>query len=326
MRSTTPANDPFLPHKGLVGGHIVQSPVGQWSPIRIALVACGLYSVNLILFSFVIPHDSIVDVRWAVVIASLACAAFSGYPEPSPFQRRLYDWTPLMCFLVATLMGLYAGQMIFEYTMKPYYTLTMNRTYTSVSPSASSGAHADAGIVHFTPGTRVDRTKAIRYIDIPSKIPMCAAPIIDDSTTEMSFWAVGVYCCDNTGEFWCGDVLDPTVLSATKWSPPVSTHHASLDFSKACAKAAAVHGFTLGDSQLFLEWSKDPEAFKSSMLHNGLSIYFIFQLLAVFSFIVSFKVKPPKRGNMPDPAKTGAPRNPFGRRSAPNISSSATLI
>lgn len=322
--SQTLRNDPFLPHKEPVGGSTAQSPVkvGQWSPIRIALLACALYTINLVVFTFVIPSNGLIDVRWAVVIASLACAAFYGYPEPSPFQRRLYDWTPLMCFLGTTLIGLYAGQMIFEYAMEPYYTLTMNRTYTSVAPSGPSGAHADASIIHFTPGSRVDRTKAIQYTDIPSKIPMCAAPIVDDSATEMSFWAVGVYCCDSTGDFWCGDVLDPTVLSGTKWSPPVSTRHAPLDFSKACAKAAAVHGFTLGEPQLFLEWSKDPEAVKSSKLRMGLASYFIFQLLAVFSFLIAYKVKPPKHKNTPDPAKTGAPRDPFGRRST----ASATII
>jgi len=322
--SQTLRNDPFLPHKDPVGGTTAQAPVkvGIWSPIRIALLACALYTANLVVFAFVIPTNGLLDVRWTVVIFSLACAAFYGYPEPSPFQRRLYDWTPLMCFLGTTLIGLTAGQMIFDYAMKPYYMLTMNQTYTSVAPSGPSGARADASIIHFMPGTRVDRTKAIQYVDIPSKIPMCAAPIVDDSATEMSFWAVGVNCCDNTGDFWCGDVGDPTVLSATKWNPPVSSHHAPLDFSKACAKAAAVHGFTLGEPQLLLEWSKDPQAVTSAKLHSGLTSYIIFQLLAVFSFLIAYKVKPPKHKNMLDPTKTMVGRDPFGRHST----ASATII
>jgi len=133
MPPTVLQNDPFMTHHGPVGGQttisIENNKVAVWSPWYVAWVATGLYSINLIIFTFVIPTTGVFDARWTLVIISLSIATAMGYPEPSPFQRRLYDWTPLISMLVATITGLFLGHLIYQYLLEPHYILKYNRSY-----------------------------------------------------------------------------------------------------------------------------------------------------------------------------------------------------
>eukprot|EP00397_Hematodinium_sp_SG-2012_P051669 GEMP01060681.1.p1 GENE.GEMP01060681.1~~GEMP01060681.1.p1 ORF type:complete len:319 (+),score=61.27 GEMP01060681.1:159-1115(+) len=304
MRSTR--NDPFLTH---TGGK-APAPQAPWSPPRVAWLACLLYFANLTIFSFLLQPEGVIDTRWAVVIATLVMSVYFGYPAPSPFRRKVYDWTPLMCYLGACVLGLYFGHTNYDSSLKPYYTLLMNREYTTVVASEPAGAHLDAGIIYFVPGSRLDVTQGTAYTDAHSRFTLCAAPVIDDTTTSMSFWAVGIGCCSSE-QFWCDDAADPSVRSAARWTPPFMTRHIDLDFRPVAAKAAAMHGFTLGDEQLFLQWVKDPTALKYGMLRDGIVGYFLFLCIALVLFFIAFKIKPPKYASIVDPARSMI-RDPFG--------------
>jgi len=308
-----PANDPFLTHTGLPPSR--EGPIGQWSPVHVAWLSCGLYAGNLAVFSFLIPPAGAVDTRWAIVVASLVFSAYWGYPAPSPFQRKLYDWIPLMCYLSASLLGLFLGHQNYDYLMGQYYALSIGREYTDVLPAEPAGGHLDAGIISFAPGSRLDWTQSSPYRDPISGLTLCAAPIIDDTTEEVSFFAVGIDCCDRAG-FWCDDARDLSAQSAAKWTPGMSTMHAEIDFTPACAKSAAIHGLTLGTPQLFLRWLKDPTAFRSAKFDEGLLGFFLYLLLAVLAFLVAFKIKPPRRNTGSDAARTSM-RDPFATRGPP---------
>jgi len=186
-----------------------------------------------------------------------------------------------------------------------------------MKPSSPAGAHLDAGIIHFVPGTRVDITKSARYVDVLSGTSLCAAPVVDEETIELSWWAVGVNCCDKE-KFWCGDVLSEKVISATRWLDGGPTiHHVPVDFHPAVAKAAAVHGLALGSPQMFVEWTEFPESVRAAKLNIGLTLYLIFQALVITFFAIAYLVKPPPHGiHAPDARSTVRNRDAFGRRTS----------
>lgn len=305
---TSTQNDPFLTHTGR------KPPVdqGPWSPLYLASRASILYVTNLTIFSFILEHEGEVDPRWTSIVLTFALSVFFGFPPPSPFQRKMYDWAPLACYLGASVLGLACGQVTHDTLMRPYYTLLMNREYMSVSPSEPAGAHADAGIVSFAPGTRLDATQFSAYTEQSTQMTLCAAPILDDATTSVSFWAVGVECCDGE-KFWCGDALDRTTLSGALWTKPFLGRTSTVEFRAVAAKAAATHGIEMAQDSLFLRWVKDPNSLRSGMLRDGIIVYCVFLCAIGVLCVIAYSVKPPKYAGHGDATLTRG-RDPFGTR------------
>jgi len=129
-----------------------------------------------------------------------------------------------------------------------------------VSPKATRPrAVADAGVLHFTAGSRV-----AREISMPYKMgdtTFCIAPILQDGEGG-AFYAVGKDCCTEEA-FECGDKEADVAGPAGVIVQSEVNQFAQARQLLEVAKGTMYHDDTRGvqtDAPMYVWWSKDPEA------------------------------------------------------------------
>jgi len=99
--------------------------------------------------------------------------------------------------LFAWVSGLVTGQINYVTNALRYYEYAYLHLYPSIDPQADSGQEVlDAGRLVFTPGSRVDRSRAVSFKNVDT---YCVAPVVssDEHLGAYDFWATGVNCCGN---------------------------------------------------------------------------------------------------------------------------------
>jgi hypothetical protein len=240
-----------------------------------------------------------------VIIATLADA-----------KKKWVKYLGLLCFLAA-IFGFASGWYNHYKNMVYYYTYNSLRKYTNVAGSEPPAEFGDAGMVLFTGDTHIDTTRAVGYKNAADGGNMyCVAPIMDShqgGADPITFWAVGVNCCEPRAHFVCDDAGDGGAKSGLllldkeflvpedmEWAIE-GMGEARSAFEEPMRLEQAAFGTVAAKQTTLVRWAKDPNKFKDEYKHKGMKVilygvatYAVISLaLALF---VSWTLKPKRVG------------------------------
>lgn len=173
---------------------------------------------------------------------------------------------------MAAFVALCVGLLIHYKWMLLYHKYSNMTKYTNVAPLQPALQFEDAGQLHFTAGTTVDRTRAVGYRHIRSSQTLCVAPVVSGqmaATDPIVFFAVGTNCCGWRASFHCDDVgsgaarggilmLTPDQLTSPSMEWAVDENFNFKAFEDAVDLQKSVFGVTPAKHHRFLRWVKDP--------------------------------------------------------------------
>eukprot|EP00747_Dinoflagellata_sp_TGD_P164225 gnl/TRDRNA2_/TRDRNA2_183856_c0_seq1.p1 gnl/TRDRNA2_/TRDRNA2_183856_c0~~gnl/TRDRNA2_/TRDRNA2_183856_c0_seq1.p1 ORF type:complete len:503 (+),score=67.53 gnl/TRDRNA2_/TRDRNA2_183856_c0_seq1:222-1730(+) len=192
-----------------------------------------------------------------------------------------WGWWPLFMFVTTAIVALCAGLIgayAWRYSFEPWIALDALQRYYGVNPAQISGDRLqDAGIVHWSPGTAVDRAHGGCFTQVGTTY--CIAPIIQGgqvldalgdapATGSYDFFAVGIDCCTCPNQdFRCGGWNNPTARAGLR----------SVDYRSRPMYRLAVDDWTAAYTKksshpMFFEWVKDPEKEFNVLLSRTMSL------------------------------------------------------
>lgn len=263
----SPLNNPVKP-----------SSLSAVSPVDVivtVLLPWLLFSLIVCLFTF--AYEDFAPLVWALVMASLLLSALfvaMGTTMKKPMQVVLG-----LLIVISVSMAIPVGLYIESGYMLDFWRIDNGASYRQVSTADASSAHADATLLEFTPGTRVDTDKSIGYMKRGTVY--CVAPVVNakaSNATGPQYWATGTDCCAQSGGFACGDVKDPAALSG------VVVRDDKDNLASAVRMAISTHGLEQPTGRtVFVEW-------RGSGLHYKEGLWSTASLLVVVSCTVQFGI------------------------------------
>mmetsp|Transcript_60346 Transcript_60346/g.127830 ORF Transcript_60346/g.127830 Transcript_60346/m.127830 type:complete len:290 (+) Transcript_60346:133-1002(+) len=236
--------------------------------VVLALLPCIIFSLVAGLFGF--AFQDYAQLVWALVGAcSLLSLLFISMGSASGKAAQVALGILLMS---AIGLGVPVGLFVERRYMRQFWEMDSGATYREVDPASPSASHADASVVHFQRGTFVDTTHSVGYME-NGKI-FCVAPIVKAGTIS-TYWAVGKNCCQQRGDFKCGDAhLEDGV--------GVVVHEGLSQYQSAARMATATYSSKLGQSDtdshgnaasgLFVQWISDASTLKSSLWDRAMFV------------------------------------------------------
>lgn len=228
-----------------------------------------LLSCLMLLFTFAYHYYHFLVICCILVcfLIGLLCLVLAPANKKGP----MYYYLGGLCML-ATALGVILGWFNYSHFMYQYFHFNEARTYTDVIPTEKAAAHSDAAVLVFTNGARVDTTKGLGF---KAGHVYCVAPILDETqASRAEFWAVGVDCCSERGDFNCDDAWDPqaksgvVVLDDAMWLP------SNFDYFQRAVKAAeADYNIVSSEKSLYIRWVTDPLKVEEEVHLHGL--YFL---------------------------------------------------
>lgn len=211
------------------------------------------------------------------------------------FQRKRWQKWLGVFFILAVTGGVMAGFTLYYRHMVYFFHYRDAPKYTNVAAMQPAIMFEDAGMVKFKQGTVVDRTRSLGYQSATAGVTLCLAPVVDNSmegNAEVSFFAVGINCCDWRARFWCDDAesadgdggallhfdADQIVSPLTAWmlESPVTREN----FKPVFDLAKATFGLHIAQSTRLLRWTKDPVKLKDSYWYHCLLELAVLTLVA----------------------------------------------
>jgi len=176
--------------------------------------------------------------------------------------------------LIGTLLGLFFYD---QYAIFPKFYRN-SAIYANVVPTQPSAAVADAGKIVFTHDSTVDTNHSVGFITEQGST-YCAAPIRDNNPmTRVEFWAVGIDCCGELGDFTCDSAGNPDAHAGIVVFDNngffTSSRHDYYD--KARLKAEAQWSLLSRPSPLYVRWVAQTEL---TMLENYYTVQLIVALV-----------------------------------------------
>lgn len=249
-----------------------------------------------VLFSWVVLIWLIVKHSWeslvlffvaTQIILSLACTGV-GYLGKGQFGYPVFGLGVLCLFatVAAMLVGIYGWN---NYT-EQYWWTTTGPSYNGLMPTDIAQAYSDAAVLRFTTdnstvdGVAVDHMRSAGYRDGGI---FCVAPILNAAATQASltrvqYWAIGIDCCDNVGNFYCDDSRMHTasyaVVMLNGGMPCVGCN--ADKFRAAVEKAENLFGFVTASGALHVRWMSDANTFSSSLYWKTFSVILISVVVA----------------------------------------------
>jgi hypothetical protein len=177
--------------------------------------------------------------------------------------------------ILANIMGVGAGDYIFETYTVPFYDMTSLNNYPDINPSSQKGdAFLDAGFLYFSDGTELEFNMPgqYRHGDL-----YCVVPIINreqnggvPETGSYDFWAVGKNCCgDPVGVFRCGrDYANKLARSGLR-EIDLKDHDQYLH---AVEQATVTYGIK-SDYPVLVQWVQNPLDVVLQFMIDGLEVY-----------------------------------------------------
>lgn len=254
-----------------------------------------------LVFNMHLNHPYIV---WAPFVVALAIS-LEVLQKPQRVGEFLHNnrdasWRRLSgtLSLFATVTAGITGEVLWRHYMQPFYALMAMMTYDGIDPRQATGTRfMDAGIVHFTPDTRLYPSMGMSFT---SWNTYCVAPLLPlsntTSTGSYDFWAVGLDCCSpGDTAFRCGEWQNHNVHGGLRH---VGEEEAAY-YRLAVQQAEAAYGIT-ASSPLFFYWLQDPQREHERLFSKGFRAWilcnvahFFVNTLAIISHAVSWSVESP---------------------------------
>lgn len=136
--------------------------------------------------------------------------------------------------------------------LERYWQLERGSAYRDVDPAADPRKTADAGVITFAAGAFVDDGRTLGYVadgGIFCVAPVAAPPYYSGT---VSYWAVGLDCCQPRSGFDCGSSRELGAVSALP-------EPASEQYGEAIAAAAAVYGLRSAAGAQLVSFVDDPQ-------------------------------------------------------------------
>lgn len=214
------------------------------------LVPFGCYFLLTLLYSYGFLAVPSLCIIFSVLIgtAGVFLVTFRG-THPSFLSLGV-----LICLamIAGTVFGLYVFDSYAVFPM--FYSNT--RLYANVVPSQPSAAVSDAGKLVFNVESRVDVQHSVSYIT-ESGYTYCVAPVRDGSGSKrVEFWATGVGCCGDAGDFYCDSAADAAAHGGiVVFDNEGIFENARRDYyEKARRKAEASFGLLSSDEPMYVRW------------------------------------------------------------------------
>eukprot|EP00747_Dinoflagellata_sp_TGD_P163091 gnl/TRDRNA2_/TRDRNA2_181418_c0_seq1.p1 gnl/TRDRNA2_/TRDRNA2_181418_c0~~gnl/TRDRNA2_/TRDRNA2_181418_c0_seq1.p1 ORF type:complete len:339 (+),score=65.68 gnl/TRDRNA2_/TRDRNA2_181418_c0_seq1:138-1154(+) len=285
------ANDPFLTHTKAAGRssapkeketapapqqtptqtapgapYKARAKVGKEYPLKVAQWV-GVFVVIALMFTFF--YHLCEWVCWVLTAIGIYAAALAGVggrlpqdlPKSIAAVRRMPSqggWLPFSIALLGVCLGTLTGLYAYEYYMRFYYAIHLGRAYDNVLASSSGAAYYDAGKIYFAESTTIDTANALGYKEMQT---FCVAPILDDSNqlqATADFWAVGIDCCGERGEFECGGSGDAGAKGGMRVPMNGLLDFSHKSYMKAVEQASAISGLKPQDPVL-VYWVSNPD-------------------------------------------------------------------
>jgi len=235
-------------------------------------------SMMMVMFYLFYSQKALVMLILCVVL--FCCVILATIASPT---RRWLRYLGLLCFLAA-LAGFGAGWYNHYKNMIYFYTYNSLRKYTNVAGSENPQEFGDAGMVSFTGDTHIDTTRAVGYKNAADGNMYCVAPIMDGnlgSESPITFWAVGVNCCEPRAHFACDDagvggaksalfLLDKEFLvpEDMEWAIE-GMGESRTAFIEPMRLEQAAFGTIAAKQTTLVRWAKDPHKFKDEYKHKA---------------------------------------------------------
>lgn len=227
-------------------------------------VICGLCSFMLGQLAFLLC---------IIFLLLQAAMAFVVAGDALQDHHPAKQWLVLLWGLTACAAAFIGGRN-FHASYAPYWTASGGQYYAGISASALAASHADAGIIQFEEGTKLDETLAVGLR--VAGHTYCVAPVRDpnkDLTVEdpVQFWAVGLDCCGGRGSFDCDDAANAEARGGMVLQEPVDQEEALTAvifapriyrqaYGRAVNASVALHDeLTTASPAVFLRWLATPE-------------------------------------------------------------------
>lgn len=199
---------------------------------------------------------------WLIVFFSLDFAIIVCWPpkQIGTKRRSFWDWGPMFSWFFAVGFAIVFGLVNYG-ILESWINTAFLPEYKNVSPTTDPMALSDAGVLRFAPGTILDTSSSAGFKFWFSTF--CAAPVVgrDPQAAPITFWAVGVGCCNSRGGFTCDSAEDKSASSAMPLRPhnlgPEITDH----YNQAINMAAAANDLEIAKDHVFVMWHKDPAGF-----------------------------------------------------------------
>jgi len=198
---------------------------------------------------------------WLLVFFSLDFAVIVCWPPKmiGTKRRSFWDWGPMYSWFIAVGFAVVCGLLNYG-LLESWINTAFLREYKDVQSTIDPVAVSDAGILKFAKGTTLDTQASAGFKFWTST--WCAAPVVgtDPQAAPITFWAVGVGCCDARGGFTCDSAEDKTAISAMplrahNLGPEITSH-----YNHAIRMAAAQNDLEVAKEPVFVVWHKDPLA------------------------------------------------------------------
>lgn len=284
MHNTMPhvANGPYQPYYGAAGQMLMQQPMMHNLAEKIHMEAPKPISVPAYLATIAVPSLLFAIVLWAramwlrqfypwlslglalyflIFVLVVGVMTWSAMKDPKQGNPRLLGLVFFLCAF-AWVGAFVQGDSIYTRFTSAYYDIDSLASYPSVDPTKSTGTDLmDAGVVEFTPESKLDLTKTIGFKD---GTIYCVAPIVvpGQDMAHYDFWAVGTNCC---GSHPIDNAHGPTYKCGEYNIPHVHKGIRIMDDSKrnfyrlAVKEAEATYNID-SSHPVFLHWMADPSA------------------------------------------------------------------
>lgn len=221
-----------------------------------------MFSLIVCLFSFV--YVEFAPVVWALVMCCLGLAMLlAGLYFVS---RRLAHLALGFLCVTGCTAGILVGMIVHESYMGEHSRLKRGSQYHNVQPAELATSHADAVFIGFSVGSAIDTMHAVGFKI--SDHTYCAAPILDgtEADNKVQYWAVGVDCCLERGDFECDDAKDPKAhggIVLSEDEEDMEHYHAAV------AEVDETHNLAAPKTALFLRWTADPNKVINDLWSSG---------------------------------------------------------
>lgn len=261
-----------------------KSAVAAWVSLVVPFVLfCGVYA----LLAFSLHHEypeicyMIVAFLGLGVIVLGAVAWNMALRQTSDEEDDEPKWWTFRfaTSLVAWIVGVILGRLVFWNYNQPYYSYLDLDTYTNVNPAKMSGELVmDAGRITFTNNTMVDLRKSVGFRNSDT---YCVAPITVDGLplNTYDFWAVGLGCCtSSTADFHCGESLNLNAHAGLRMLDDARRPF----FRLAVQQAEETHQIR-ATHPIFLYWTQDSTAGMEWIRDEGIK-YYVIGMIVHFSW------------------------------------------
>lgn len=237
-------------------------------------------------------HQYYPNITWGIVLASWGFVVVTtlGYQAAARKGRRqdaIWGLFMTLSLAIAIVLGTYFGNRHFQLYWRPFYDFAALEAYVNINPNKDNGvSFMDAGQVYFKEGSHVDLTRVVAFKNYDV---YCVAPIIRQVLEEegkrhktggspvelpesgtIDFFAVGVNCCDPTGDkFTCGDVTNGKARSGLR---VLQADHRPF-YNMAVTMWSSKYDLP-AKHPLFFEWLVDPLAKVGGLELAGTAAYF----------------------------------------------------